>query len=104
MRAPASTYLAPAPRAQAAWERFGRLPWNRLVQPAAALADGFEVGPLLAADIAKYAQQLQDFPYTKEVYFPKGKMLQEGADTRLSSRAAGGACGFAGFFCPAGGG
>lgn len=64
---------------QAAWSRFGKLPWRRLVQPAASLADGFEVGPLLAADIAKYATQLQQFPYTRELYFPKGNMLKEGA-------------------------
>lgn len=36
------------------------------------------MGPLLAADVAKYATQLQQFAYTKEVYFPKGKMLKEG--------------------------
>lgn len=78
LKSPSSRALRPS-SLQAAWSRFGRLPWRRLVQPAAALADGFEVGPLLATDIARYATQLQGFPHTKEVYFPKGVMLKEGA-------------------------
>ena len=47
-----------------AWERHGRLPWRRLVEPAALLANGFEVGKDLAREIADMAEDLAKFPVT----------------------------------------
>ena len=41
-----------------AWERHGKLPWSRLVLPAATLAEGFPVGPELARAIAQNAAAL----------------------------------------------
>ena len=41
-----------------AWQRRGRLPWARLVAPAAALAQGFTVDAKLAQDIASLASSL----------------------------------------------
>ena len=51
-----------------AWERHGKLPWARLVTPAADLADGFAVGKLLAQEIAEHARFLARFPTTAAVF------------------------------------
>ena len=57
-----------------AWERHGKLPWERLVTPAANLADGFVVGKALAREIAKEAEKLAAFPATAAVFLkPDGK-------------------------------
>ena len=62
-----------------AWERHGVLPWSRLVEPAAALADGFAVGPELARAIAENADALRRFPATKAVFLhADGSPLREG--------------------------
>lgn len=72
-----------------AWERHGRLPWRRLVEPAALLANGFEVGKDLAREIADMAEDLAKFPVTKEVFLKAdGSPLLEGetcANTRLAA-------------------
>ena len=51
-----------------AWERHGRLPWSRLVLPAAELADGFVVGKDLAMGIAAEAEALRYFPATAQIF------------------------------------
>lgn len=57
-----------------AWERHGKLPWSRLVTPAANLADGFAVGKALAREIAAEAENLSKFPATAAVFLkPDGK-------------------------------
>ena len=72
-----------------AWERHGRLPWRRLVEPAATLADGFAVGKDLAREIADMANDLAKFPVTAEVFLkPDGSPLSEGetcANKRLAA-------------------
>lgn len=57
-----------------AWERHGKLPWSRLVLPAANLADGFAVGKDLAMAIAAEAAHLATFPAAAAVFLkPDGK-------------------------------
>ncbi len=57
---------------QASHDRFGKLPFARLVEPSIALAeDGFEVDPLLAGFIAYRKDVLSRLPETKHV-FTKG--------------------------------
>jgi gamma-glutamyltranspeptidase/glutathione hydrolase len=52
-----------------AHERFGRLPWARLVAPAAALArDGFEIDADLAEALNKALARAADFPEFRRVY------------------------------------
>ena len=51
-----------------AWERHGKLPWSRLVTPAAELADGFVVGKALAREIEAEAEKLAAFPATAAVF------------------------------------
>ena len=72
-----------------AWERHGRLPWRRLVEPAATLADGFAVGKDLAREIADMANDLAKFPVTAKVFLkPDGSPLSEGetcANKRLAA-------------------
>jgi len=72
-----------------AWQRHGRLPWSRLVTPAADLADGFAVGKSLAIAISKKRDELAMFPTSAEVFLKPGTMepLQEG-DTCRNTRLA----------------
>ena len=74
------------------WERHGRLPWTRLVLPAADLADGFAVGKDLARDLADVgAEQLGKFPVTAEIFLRREggsyRTLAEG-ETCANSRLA----------------
>jgi gamma-glutamyltranspeptidase/glutathione hydrolase len=64
-----------------AHQRYGKLPWERLLKPAIQLADqGFVVSPRLAQLIAKDQQRLQTYPKTKAYFFDAlGAPLQAGA-------------------------
>lgn len=54
---------------QAAHERWGRLQWSRLVEPAARLArDGFPVDPYLAASFARVAPTFQRYPGSADAF------------------------------------
>ena len=60
-------------------ERYGKLDWEVLFQPAIQLAhEGFEVSPRLAALIARDENRLRRYPVTATYFFPGGKALQEG--------------------------
>ena len=71
-----------------AWERHGTLPWRRLVEPAAALADGFAVGPELARAISENAEALKRFPATAAVFLrADASPLREGDVCRNAALA-----------------
>ena len=60
-------------------QRFGKLPWSRLVQPAIALArDGFPIDPIYSATIDYRAETLKSTPYGTKTFFKNGKSLQAG--------------------------
>lgn len=60
-------------------QRFGKLPWARLVQPAIALArDGFPIDPIYSATIEYRAETLKSTPYGTKTFFKNGKPLQSG--------------------------
>eukprot|EP00850_Spirogloea_muscicola_P007973 SM000041S15532 [mRNA] locus=s41:663980:665312:- [translate_table: standard] len=61
-----------------AWERHGRLPWARLVRPAAELAEGFEVRPFLAASLESSKDVILAFPSVRDVFAPGGRVLRAG--------------------------
>jgi gamma-glutamyltranspeptidase / glutathione hydrolase len=57
------------------WEahrRFGRLPWDDLVQPAINLAEGIVVHERLAGSLREYATRLGRYPGTAEIFLPGG--------------------------------
>ena len=68
-------------------QRFGQLPWSRLLQPAKQLAEqGFIVSPRLAGAIANDQQRLSRYPDTRAYFFtPDGQPLPEGY--RLTNKA-----------------
>jgi len=72
-----------------AHQRYGKLKWSRLFQPAVQLAeDGFLVSPRLATLIAKDAKRLATYPGTRRYFFtPDGEPLRAG--TRLKNPAYG---------------
>jgi gamma-glutamyltranspeptidase/glutathione hydrolase len=60
-------------------QRYGKLPWARLVQPAIALArDGFPIDPIYSATIEYRAKTLKSTPYGTKTFFKNGKPLQSG--------------------------
>src|SRR5439155_20549420 len=59
---------------QLAHERYGLLPWRRLVRPAADLARrGFPVSSALAREIRKESAALSRFPSSASIFFPGGR-------------------------------
>ena len=59
----------------ALWERWGRLPWARIVQPSLDLAaDGFPFGEALQASIAGLEPVIRRFPGSAEHLLPGGQV------------------------------
>ncbi len=64
-------------------QRYGRLSWAELFEPAQALArDGFRVSPRLAAAIAADAEHLGRFAETAAYFLPGGQPLAAGTRVR----------------------
>lgn len=62
-----------------AWRKYGRLPWKTLFQASVELAkNGFEVLPYLAKDIATHETKILGDPGLRQVFAPKGRLLQTG--------------------------
>ncbi|KAF3442934.1 hypothetical protein FNV43_RR16852 [Rhamnella rubrinervis] len=62
-----------------AWLKYGRLAWRTLFQPAIKLAkDGFVVAPYLGNYITKRSEKILNDPGLRQVFAPKGKLLQAG--------------------------
>jgi gamma-glutamyltranspeptidase/glutathione hydrolase len=60
------------------WRRYGRLPWERVVEPALELArNGVEVPPAHAACLAMLAP-VMTLPEGARIYAPHGDLLQAG--------------------------
>ena len=73
------------------WEahsRFGTLPWAELVEPAASLADGFEVYPRFRRNITGSVQGLRRFAATAVIYLPGGRIVDLGETFRQPELAA----------------
>jgi gamma-glutamyltranspeptidase / glutathione hydrolase len=72
------------------WEahrRFGSLPWERLVQPAVELAEGFEVSEELARSIRGSQRSLALYESTREIFLPGGEPPAPGAIFRQTDLA-----------------
>ena len=73
------------------WEahrRFGTLPWADLVEPAASLADGFEVHERFRANIVSSLRGLRRFEATAATYLPGGRIVELGETFRQPELAA----------------
>ena len=89
---------------QKAHRRFGRLDWERVVEPSIRLArDGFRVPERLHAALARQAERLLRFPSTAAVFFPDGAPPSSGSILRqpdlaraLQAISEAGAAGFYG--------
>ena len=65
---------------EAAWKRFGSLPWSDLLQPAIRLArDGFVIGPRHLAAVGNRIEDLLVFPTTAAVFLPGGQAPARGS-------------------------
>ena len=61
-----------------AHQRFGTLPWANLVEPAAELADGFEVHERFRRDIVRSERGLRLFETTAATFLPGGRIVDLG--------------------------
>lgn len=68
-----------------AHRRWGKLPWKSLVQPAAKLAAGWEVGVELGRRIKVYEQLMLTNPDWSAIFAPKGQLLTQGDMIRRSN-------------------
>jgi len=65
---------------EAAWKRFGSLPWSELLQPAIRLArDGFVIGPRHLASVGPESEEITRFPSTAAVFLPGGQAPAQGS-------------------------
>ncbi len=63
-------------------ERYGKLPWQTLFQPAIEHAGGFPLSPKFAGYIASYTDTLQPYESTAALFLPGGKPVQGGSILR----------------------
>jgi len=64
-------------------ERYGSLPWARLLQPAIRMArEGITVRPVFRDAIARSADRLREFPASAAIYLPGGKPPEVGSTFR----------------------
>ena len=73
------------------WEahrRFGTLPWADLVEPAASLADGFEVHERFRGNIVSSQQGIRQFEATAATYLPEGRIVELGETFQQPQLAA----------------
>jgi gamma-glutamyltranspeptidase/glutathione hydrolase len=65
---------------EAAWQRFGTLPWPDLLQPAIRLArDGFLIRPRHLASVGPRSDDILRFPTTAAVFLPDGQAPAQGS-------------------------
>lgn len=67
--------------ARALYQRGGSLPWDRLLRPAIALAEGYAVDWLLALNILHEQETLSRFPSTSAVLLPRGRVPSYSLDS-----------------------
>ncbi len=73
------------------WEahrRYGALPWANVVEPAASLADGFEVHERFRRNIVGSLQGIRRFEATAATYLPEGRIVELGETFRQPQLAA----------------
>lgn len=58
--------------------RWGKLPWSRLVTPSAKLAEGWFVGPELARRLVMFQEFMESDPDWAATFAPRGTILREG--------------------------
>ena len=63
-------------------ERWGKLPWARLFDPAIRLAEGFEINAALAGRLREIAPLWKDFPAAQALYWQDGKPRTVGMNQR----------------------
>lgn len=69
--------------------KFGRLPWSRLVEPAARIAEGgYEVQPRVAAVLRLREKVLRRYPASVKEFFPDGRVPKAGERLRHPELAA----------------
>jgi gamma-glutamyltranspeptidase / glutathione hydrolase len=69
-------------------ERWGKLPWAKLFDPAIRLAEGFEINRTLAGALRQLAPIWKDFPAAQALYWQDGKPKTAGMIQRNPALAA----------------
>jgi gamma-glutamyltranspeptidase / glutathione hydrolase len=71
-----------------AHQRWGKLPWAKLFEPAIRLAEGFEINRTLANALVQLAPVWKDFPAAQALYWQDGKPKPVGTMQRNPALAA----------------
>lgn len=61
-----------------AWKQHGKLPWSRLVMPAARLARRFRISPYLHMQMSKTEEGILADEGLRQIFTPNGSLLQVG--------------------------
>jgi gamma-glutamyltranspeptidase / glutathione hydrolase len=69
-------------------QRWGKLPWAKLFEPAIRLAEGFEINSTLAGALARIAPIWKDFPQAQALYWQDGRPKTAGMTQRNPALAA----------------
>ncbi len=69
-------------------QRWGKLPWAKLFEPAIRLAEGFEINRTLANALVQLAPVWKDFPAAQALYWQDGKPKPVGTMQRNPALAA----------------
>lgn len=69
-------------------ERWGKLPWAKLFEPAIRLAEGFEINATLARTLQQMAPLWKDFPDAQALYWQDGRPKTAGMIQRNPALAA----------------
>jgi gamma-glutamyltranspeptidase / glutathione hydrolase len=69
-------------------QRWGKLPWAKLFEPAIRLAEGFEINSTLAGALARIAPIWKDFPQAQALYWQDGRPKSAGMMQRNPALAA----------------
>ncbi len=73
----------------AAWKKYGRLPWRDLVEPAYTAAQkGHRLSGFVAGTLAKEERVLRQFSGTKKIFFKNDNVVGEGSWLRQDDLAA----------------
>jgi gamma-glutamyltranspeptidase/glutathione hydrolase/leukotriene-C4 hydrolase len=72
---------------QEAYQRWGSLPWKRLVDPSVALANGWEVDKELGRRLPWFSELMLNNPDWSAVFAPDGRLLKEGEIIRRTKLA-----------------
>ena len=71
-----------------AWEKYGLLPWNKLLAPAIELAEyGFPVSYYIHTSLKEHYEEMNQYPTTRKMFFPFNRIPEIGETIKFPDLA-----------------